>query len=209
MCLRKSFCMPCQSCSIPLYTRWFKYDRDLCGLFTHKSVPVIFEPPCTLLFCTLIFKFSLEDEEQKTFHIKCSYLIQYVTLKSAGYTHQKQVLIIAFPLFGLSLCSIRNLWLFGKLLGRLIFIGLLWLVFIIRVTKNVNWLLTVLQDTFCFLHGVGEEVGRCWEAGYRKWLNLSGERFSLSFGQLAQITVLGGSAFCSYVCISVTVVESL
>jgi hypothetical protein len=28
-------------------TRWFKYDRDLCGLFTHKSVPVIFEPPCT------------------------------------------------------------------------------------------------------------------------------------------------------------------
>jgi hypothetical protein len=27
-------------------TRWFKYDRDLCGLFTHKSVPVIFEPPC-------------------------------------------------------------------------------------------------------------------------------------------------------------------
>jgi hypothetical protein len=30
-------------------TRWFKYDRDLCGLFTHKSVPVIFEPPCTYL----------------------------------------------------------------------------------------------------------------------------------------------------------------
>ena len=30
------------------YTRWFKYDRDICGLFTHKSVPVIFEPPCIL-----------------------------------------------------------------------------------------------------------------------------------------------------------------
>jgi hypothetical protein len=28
-------------------TRLFKYDRDLCGLFTHISVPVIFEPPCT------------------------------------------------------------------------------------------------------------------------------------------------------------------
>jgi hypothetical protein len=27
-----------------IYTRWFKYDQDLCGLFTHKSVPVIFEP---------------------------------------------------------------------------------------------------------------------------------------------------------------------
>jgi len=24
-----------------------------CGLFTHKSVPVIFEPPCTLLSCLL------------------------------------------------------------------------------------------------------------------------------------------------------------
>ena len=30
----------------PENTRWFKYDRDTCGLFTHKSVPVIFEPPC-------------------------------------------------------------------------------------------------------------------------------------------------------------------
>jgi len=24
-----------------------------CGLFTHKSVPVIFEPPCTFLFVLL------------------------------------------------------------------------------------------------------------------------------------------------------------
>jgi len=24
-----------------------------CGLFTHKSVPVIFEPPCTLLYITV------------------------------------------------------------------------------------------------------------------------------------------------------------
>jgi len=31
------------------YTRWFKYDWDICGLFTHKSVPVIFEPPCILV----------------------------------------------------------------------------------------------------------------------------------------------------------------
>ena len=30
--------------------RWFKYDRDICGLFTQKSVPVIFEPPCIFLF---------------------------------------------------------------------------------------------------------------------------------------------------------------
>jgi hypothetical protein len=28
----------------------FKYDRDKCGLFTHKSVPVIFEPPCVYIY---------------------------------------------------------------------------------------------------------------------------------------------------------------
>jgi len=30
------------------YTRCFKYDRDCLHLFTHKSVPVIFEPPCIM-----------------------------------------------------------------------------------------------------------------------------------------------------------------
>ena len=34
-----------------IYTRWFKYDRDICGLFTHNSVPVIFEPPCIYTGC--------------------------------------------------------------------------------------------------------------------------------------------------------------
>ena len=33
---------------VALCTRWFKYDRDCLHLFTHKSVPVIFEPPCIL-----------------------------------------------------------------------------------------------------------------------------------------------------------------
>ena len=32
--------------SLCRYTRWFKYDQDCLHLFTHKSVPVIFEPPC-------------------------------------------------------------------------------------------------------------------------------------------------------------------
>jgi len=26
-----------------------------CGLFTHKSVPVIFEPPCIIAICLLFF----------------------------------------------------------------------------------------------------------------------------------------------------------
>ena len=39
-----------------LSTRWFKYDRDLCGLFTHKSVPVIFEPPCISVKCSACFR---------------------------------------------------------------------------------------------------------------------------------------------------------
>ena len=34
-----------RSCRI--HTRWFTYDRDICGLFQHKSVPVIFELSCT------------------------------------------------------------------------------------------------------------------------------------------------------------------
>jgi hypothetical protein len=38
---------------IYIYTRWFKYDRDLCGLFTHKSVLVIFESPCIWLYSSL------------------------------------------------------------------------------------------------------------------------------------------------------------
>ena len=36
------------------YTRWFKYDRDCLYLFTHKSVPVIFELPCILISVTVI-----------------------------------------------------------------------------------------------------------------------------------------------------------
>ena len=32
------------------HTRWFKYDRDCLHLFTHKSVPVIFEPPCVCMY---------------------------------------------------------------------------------------------------------------------------------------------------------------
>jgi len=34
------------------FTRWFRYDRDLCGLLTHKSVPFIIEPPCILCHLT-------------------------------------------------------------------------------------------------------------------------------------------------------------
>jgi len=30
-----------------------------CGLFTHKSVPVIFEPPCTLAACRYGLQYCL------------------------------------------------------------------------------------------------------------------------------------------------------
>ena len=39
---------------------WFKYDRDCLHLFTHKSVPVIFEPPCSYragMICTSLKPF--------------------------------------------------------------------------------------------------------------------------------------------------------
>jgi len=41
------------------YTRWFKYDRDCLHLFTHKSVPVIFEPPCIIIKPSIILNFLL------------------------------------------------------------------------------------------------------------------------------------------------------
>jgi len=46
----RSIVLPSVACMpLPYYcTRWFKYDRDWFGLFAHKSVPVIFEPTCTL-----------------------------------------------------------------------------------------------------------------------------------------------------------------
>ena len=35
-------------CFFSEYTRWFKYDRDCLCVNLATSVPVIFEPPCTL-----------------------------------------------------------------------------------------------------------------------------------------------------------------
>ena len=51
-----SYCFPLLTYNytvlyIYIYTRWFKYDRDCLHLFTHKSVPVIFEPPCIYTSC--------------------------------------------------------------------------------------------------------------------------------------------------------------
>jgi len=40
-----------------------------CGLFTHKSVPVIFEPPCTLVFYELTQELKIVS--------KMNYAIQY------------------------------------------------------------------------------------------------------------------------------------
>ena len=43
------------------HTRWFKYDRDCLHLFTHKSVPVIFEPPCIIIIdCKSVAKIRIK-----------------------------------------------------------------------------------------------------------------------------------------------------
>jgi len=44
-----------------------------CGLFTHKSVPVIFEPPCT---------FRMKKMGQKT-QESCSFLVQLFCFPNA------------------------------------------------------------------------------------------------------------------------------
>ena len=65
------------------YTRWFKYDRDWCGLFTHRSVPVIFEPPCLMVSCFLseglLFKIKLN------FDIKMTTFSFFWTSACSGY----------------------------------------------------------------------------------------------------------------------------
>ena len=46
-------------CDQFLNTRWFKYDRDkLCLVYT-QIVPVIFEPPCTMSFTPVTYKWNL------------------------------------------------------------------------------------------------------------------------------------------------------
>jgi len=39
-----------------------------CGLFTHKSVPVIFEPPCTYMSCLV------QHSARRTYHTQCMLL---------------------------------------------------------------------------------------------------------------------------------------
>jgi hypothetical protein len=50
------FLAPVFATKSPVYTRWFKYDRDYLCVNKSQSVPVIFEPPCTssvLYMCSL------------------------------------------------------------------------------------------------------------------------------------------------------------
>ena len=67
-----------------------------CGLFTHKSVPVIFEPPCTYIYCTPHIKF--EDN--------ISYVFYQV------FVHRRSVLIIqatyVFYKNGFLICCTRR-----------------------------------------------------------------------------------------------------
>ena len=42
-----------------------------CGLFTHKSVPVIFEPPCifSILHGIISYKVGMNNDTQKTSYL--------------------------------------------------------------------------------------------------------------------------------------------
>jgi len=57
-----------------------------CGLFTHKSVPVIFEPPCILL-CKFLYVFvtsstfyCLRDTLMDTWNLCIYYIGMYVSI---------------------------------------------------------------------------------------------------------------------------------
>jgi hypothetical protein len=55
-------CLPAIS-----FTRWFKYDRDKLWLVYTQSVPVIFEPPCTLTPLSFVSEFMCETPHAVTF----------------------------------------------------------------------------------------------------------------------------------------------
>ena len=66
-----------------LCTRWFKYDRDICGLFTHKSVPVIFEPPCKMP----VWNISHSRKNLARYDQQCKLIFMYST------HHSRQILM--------------------------------------------------------------------------------------------------------------------
>jgi len=68
-----------------------------CGLFTHKSVPVIFEPPCTFSFSYLI-QYSLLGKQTLNLMLE-SKLIDGLRKCAANY---RKVLLMTRAVFVLS-----------------------------------------------------------------------------------------------------------
>ena len=63
-----------------------------CDLFTHKSVPVIFEPPCISMYFNIeigiLDKYRFECEVHRlVFIIQCDIKIQFRTLYPSAFRH--------------------------------------------------------------------------------------------------------------------------
>jgi hypothetical protein len=60
-------------CGITKYTRWFKYDRDYLCVNKSQFVPVIFEPPCTIVIARnfsygmkIMFRYQVTSNSHST-----------------------------------------------------------------------------------------------------------------------------------------------
>ena len=82
----------CTSCyKSTACTRWFKYDQDKCGLFTHKSVPVIFEPPCIYVTLNLLQILILANSHMLQLTMRNSFHVvetEAVAELGRGHPHQ-------------------------------------------------------------------------------------------------------------------------
>jgi hypothetical protein len=74
-------------------TRWFKYDRDKLWLVYTQIVPVIFEPPCTLLFhkskeCSPLQQDTVRLHWQPNSKARCHYVAWQINFCWGSAVHE-------------------------------------------------------------------------------------------------------------------------
>ena len=77
-------------------TRWFKYDRYCLHLFTHTSVPVIFEPPCILILlhrvAVKLHFFHFGKNLRREWDLRCSRQWMWIGMSSGMSATRRHIL---------------------------------------------------------------------------------------------------------------------
>jgi len=66
-----------------------------CGLFTHKSVPVIFELPCIIVFLILSFLEILAERRQKSISVEFNFATVFAFKHNVSAAYVTVLLTIA------------------------------------------------------------------------------------------------------------------